>query len=142
MTLPFALPDWLPSWAPILILVPCLLWLLAFLFMPFNVFGVKGRLDVIEARLDEIQGEVRSLALRLPEPTRAAGFDELYAPAPILRPPAPVDGPSDYGPPAAAPPRVADRPPIPPPPHDWDRPRDGRRDASPRRAEPRLDWRS
>jgi hypothetical protein len=27
---------------------------------------VKGRLDMIEARLDEIQGEIRSLSLRLP----------------------------------------------------------------------------
>lgn len=67
MTLPFTLPDWLPWWVSIVVLVPALLFALAFLFMPFSVFGVKGRLEAVEARLDEIQGEIRSLALRLPE---------------------------------------------------------------------------
>ena len=67
MTLPFTLPDWLPWWVPIVLLVPALLYALAFLFMPFSVIGVKSRLEVIEARLDEIQGEIRHLALRLPE---------------------------------------------------------------------------
>ena len=66
MTLPFTLPDWLPWWVPIVLLVPALLYALAFLFMPFSVIGVKSRLEVIEARLDEIQGEIRHLALRLP----------------------------------------------------------------------------
>jgi hypothetical protein len=67
MTLPFPVPDWLPWWAVVAILVPILLYALAFVVMPFNTFGVKGRLDLIEARLDEIQGEIRSLALRLPD---------------------------------------------------------------------------
>jgi hypothetical protein len=67
MTLPLALPDWLPWWVTLVVIVPALLFLLAFLFMPFSVFGVKGRLEGVEARLDEIQGEIRSLALRLPE---------------------------------------------------------------------------
>ena len=80
MTLPFTLPDWLPWWVPIVLLVPALLYALAFLFMPFSVIGVKGRLDVIEARLDEIQGEIRHLALRLPEVGRGADYDEIYAP--------------------------------------------------------------
>ena len=86
MTLPFALPDWLPWWVPIVLLVPLLLYALAFLFMPFSVIGVKGRLDVIEARLDEIQGEIRHLALRLPEVGRAADYDEIYAPEPTVQP--------------------------------------------------------
>jgi hypothetical protein len=43
--------------------------------MPFSVFGVKGRLEAIEARLDEIQGEIRSLALRLPERAVHADYD-------------------------------------------------------------------
>ena len=63
-----------------------LLYALAFLFMPFSVIGVKGRLDVIEARLDEIQGEIRHLALRLPEVGRAADYDEIYAPEPTVQP--------------------------------------------------------
>ena len=82
MTLPFTLPDWLPWWVPIVLLVPALLYVLAFLFMPFSVIGVKSRLEVIEARLDEIQGEIRHLALRLPEMGRAADYDEIYAPEP------------------------------------------------------------
>jgi hypothetical protein len=51
--------------------------------MPFSVFGVKGRLDAIEAQLDELRAELRGLALRLPD--RANPFlagDE--APSPVL----------------------------------------------------------
>ena len=72
MNAPFSLPDWLPWWAIIVILVPVLLYVLAFLVMPFNVFGLRSRLDVIDARLDEIQGEIRALAVRLPEPSAGA----------------------------------------------------------------------
>ena len=84
MTLPFTLPDWLPWWVPIVLLVPALLYALAFLFMPFSVIGVKSRLEVIEARLDEIQGEIRHLALRLPEIGHAADYEEIYAPEPTV----------------------------------------------------------
>jgi hypothetical protein len=163
MTLPFALPDWLPWWVPIVVLVPALLWLLAFLFLPFSVIGTKSRLDVIEARLDEIQGEIRSLALRLPEAGSRSydlrSYDEMYAAPPRQAPPAEAEA-------------LPDRPPIPPPPTDWyERPAAGptplpgsrragrpdpfaadklagppaeprieRRPASARRAEPRLNW--
>ena len=99
MTLPFTLPDWLPWWVPIVLLVPALLYALAFLFMPFSVIGVKSRLEVIEARLDEIQGEIRHLALRLPETGRAADYDEIYAPEPTVpaarAPPPVIDAPAD-----------------------------------------------
>lgn len=85
MTLPQFLPIWAPWWAQLALIVLALLFGLLFLLMPFSVFGVKGRLDVIEARLDEIQGEIRSLALRLPEPmgqrTSDIGFD-LHGSAP------------------------------------------------------------
>lgn len=70
MTLPFAFPSWAPWWVPLVVLAPALLYGLVFLAMPFSVFGVKARLDILEARLDEIQGEIRSLSLRLPEPGR------------------------------------------------------------------------
>jgi hypothetical protein len=146
MTLPFTLPDWLPWWVPIVLLVPALLYVLAFLFMPFSVIGVKSRLEVIEARLDEIQGEIRHLALRLPEAGRGNDYDEVYAPEPLE-------------PPRRAQP-MATRPPIPPASHELDdepprepqsraprreAERDTGRDAQrPRpgggRAEPRLDW--
>jgi len=129
MTLPFTLPDWLPWWVPIVLLVPALLYALAFLFMPFSVIGVKSRLDVIEARLDEIQGEIRHLSLRLPEVTRTADYDEIYPSEPVAQP--------RRGPP------VITRPPIPPASHELEdrEPRElsARRGGS-GRSEPRLDW--
>lgn len=153
MSLPFTLPDWLPWWVPLVLLLPALLYALAFLFMPFSVIGVKSRMEVIEARLDEIQNEIRHLALRLPAaPNRAADFDDLYPP-PAAPPPRPE-------------PREMTRPPIPPaaytdmdedeeaaprerpapPPHT--RPiRAGEQQPQPRaqgrppgRSEPRLNW--
>ena len=45
LNLPFALPVWLPGWAIVLVALPVLLWGLAFLMMPFSVFGVKLRLE-------------------------------------------------------------------------------------------------
>jgi len=76
MPIPFTFPDWVPWWLQLLAVVVAILLGLAFLFMPFSVFGVKSRLEAVEARLDEIQGEIRSLALRLPEPGRGASFDD------------------------------------------------------------------
>ena len=106
MTLPFALPDWAPPWASFVLLVVAGLFGLAFLLMPFSVFGVKGRLDAVEARLDEIQGEIRSLILRLPEPGRVEYEAD---PEPPRRWTEPLDRPP-------IPPRtmVMDRPPPPP----------------------------
>ena len=93
MTLPFTLPDWAPPWVGFVLLVVAGLFCLAFLLMPFSVFGLKGRLDVVEARLDEIQGEIRSLVLRLPEPGRVEYEPDLEAPRrwaePARRPPIP-----------------------------------------------------
>jgi hypothetical protein len=106
MTSLFSLPDWLPWWVPIAVLVPALLYLLVFLLMPFSVFGLKGRLEAIELRLDEIQGEIRTLVLRLPESrSRALDWTEQLppiAPAPHVEddrpvrppiPPAPMQAP-------------------------------------------------
>jgi hypothetical protein len=133
MILPFTVPDWLPWWVPIVLLVPALLYALAFLFMPFSVIGVKSRLEVIEARLDEIQNEIRHLSLRLPAAARAADFDEIYAPEAAVQP-------------RRAPAEMT-RPPIPPASHelhDYDSrepSRTARRDPDRSgRAEPRLDW--
>ena len=80
MNMPFALPDWVPWWVPLVLLVPALLYALAFLFMPFSVLGVKTRLELIESRLDEIQQEIRHLALRLPAGPREVDFEDVYAP--------------------------------------------------------------
>jgi hypothetical protein len=61
------LPGGLPWWVTLAILVPVALYGLLFLAMPFSVFGTKSRLEQIDARLDEIQEELRGLALRLPD---------------------------------------------------------------------------
>jgi len=144
MTLPFTLPDWLPWWVTLVVLVPALMFLLAFLFMPFSVFGVKGRLEGVEARLDEIQGEIRSLALRLPErleryerdprviepPPRRWAEDDRPPIPPASRPPAPRRAEYDDDTPVPFARPVEDRPP-PPPTRRVDPSRGGR-------AEPRL----
>jgi hypothetical protein len=83
MTLPFPVPDWLPGWALIALLAIGILYLVAFLALPFAVFGVKGKLDLLDARIDALQGEIRALSLRLP----AAGARGDIAPA---SPPAPL----------------------------------------------------
>ena len=55
-----AIPG-LPDWIGLVVLLVLGLAMLAFLAMPFSVFGVKARLEQIEAQLDEIQTEMRSL---------------------------------------------------------------------------------
>jgi hypothetical protein len=144
MNLPVTFPDWVPWWVPLILLLPALLYALAFLFMPFSVIGLKNRLEVMEARLDEIQNEIRHLSLRLPapEPERPLRtFDEGYV---AHTPPRPTEN-------------IAIRPPIPPAPHelldeyedDHDGPplTESNRPVRPRaevrtsRSEPRLNWR-
>jgi hypothetical protein len=70
MSTPYSVPDWMPWWAQLLAVVVAILLALSFAMMPFSVFGIKPRLEALEARLDEIQGEIRALSLRLPEPAR------------------------------------------------------------------------
>jgi hypothetical protein len=96
MTTPFSFPDWVPWWAQLLVIVLGILLGLAFALMPFSVFGLKSRLEAVEARLDEMQGEIRALALRLPEPARRGAYEEdlvIRATSPAaeaaLRPPIP-----------------------------------------------------
>jgi len=137
MSLPFTLPPWLPWWVPILVLVPAILYALLFLLMPFSVIGVKGRLDVIEARLDEIQGEIRTLSLRLGEPVRGSyrPDEDAYDTNPLPQRAAPAT-PAAYS-----------RPPVPPAPDPYSyddrdngrlaRPSRPQRDAGRDRDEPR-----
>jgi len=73
MTLPFGLgtlpvPDWMPWWLPAVLLVPLVVYALLVLLVPFSTFGLRGRLEAIEAQMDDIQHELRSLSLRLPPP--------------------------------------------------------------------------
>lgn len=149
MNIPFAWPDWLPGWLPFVILVPVLLYVLVFLAVPFAVFGVKGRLDLLEARLDEIQGEIRLLSLRLPEPSRSDPYADRPAAA---RPPIPPAGTNERLPDGALPPPRSIRaiddvgqrrwPPEPDDAgHGNDRAAPRRRPTErPDRSEPRLDW--
>ncbi len=87
-----SLPEWLPWWAVLLILVPVTLYLALFLMMPFHTFGVRSRIGALEGRIDELQEEIRALTLRLPERGMDGygGYDRGGAP-PI--PPAAHDGP-------------------------------------------------
>jgi hypothetical protein len=111
----------LPEWSGLVVLVVLALVALAYLLMPFSVFGVKGRLEAIEAQLDEIQTEMRTLALRLPDPgRRRPPVEEDWAEPPGARR-------MDPEPP---PPRAT--PPVPPP-AAWP-------DRGGGRAEPRVDW--
>lgn len=81
MPLTLPLPSWVPWWGQLLILVLAILFGLAFLMMPFAVFGLKGRLDFLEAQLDDIHAELRMLATRLPDPDRRPA----RAPAPVVQ---------------------------------------------------------
>jgi hypothetical protein len=124
-TLPFALPDWLPPWAFLLLALPVLLWVLAFLLVPFSVIGVKARLEALETQLQAIQDDLRSPPARPPGVTRprTEEYEELpnfgrlktaqaqrYDPVPSIPPipPAPLTplGPRDDG----AGPRLPARP--------------------------------
>jgi len=82
MNLPFALPDWMPGWAFLLLALPVLLYLLAFLLMQFSVFGVKARLEALEAQVDSLHDEVRTMAMRAagvlpPAATRLDDVDDV-----------------------------------------------------------------
>ena len=148
MSLPLTIPTWIPGWLLLALAVPVLLWFLAFLMVPFNVFGVKARLETMESELEELNEQIRVMQLRaagtLPtvSPTRntESSYDDLPNFAQLKRaraePPAPVEEPP-----------AARRPPIPTP-----QPRGsfGQRESMvprehaappprPRRTEPRLD---
>lgn len=166
MTFPFglgtiALPDWMPWWLAVPLLVLALGYALLALAVPFSVIGLWRRLDVLEVRLDEIHGELQGLAMRLtaarhepPEwPFRsqehaapevdAHAERSLYGHARAPIPPAapvadaPRPAPSPTAPPAPRmrpPDRLADRL------VDEPSPRPRAANERPVRAEPRLDW--
>ncbi len=122
MTLPILFPDWVPWWVQSLAVIVAVLFGLALLLMPFSVFGTKSRLELLEARLEDMHQDLRALALRLPD--RSSPGDA-------------YDGPLL---PARAREEHSTRPPIPPPAYY---PEEAREPARPqrggRRVEPRLD---
>ncbi len=82
LNLPSMLPAWLPSWAFLLLALPILLWALAFLLMPFSVFGVKARLESLEEQVASLHEELRIMALRAsgglpPPPSEFHPYDEV-----------------------------------------------------------------
>lgn len=108
----------LPGWVGIVLLVAISVSVLAFLAMPFSVFGVKSRLEAVEAELADLRSEIRALLRQPPAAApRAAVDEEWVAPPRSLRRAPEIE------------PRVT--PPVPPPPA---------RPARVARAEPRLDW--
>ena len=110
----------LPSWTGLILALLLGLLVLAFLGMPFAVYGVKSRLEALEVQMAELRAELRR-----------AG--------PAAAPRAPVE--QDWEEPAGftrreveAGPRLSA--PVPPPPaYSAPPPRE-------RRAEPKLDWRA
>ena len=62
--LPFALPDWMPAWMFLLLAVPVLLYALAFLLMPFSVFGVRSRIEALESQIESLHDELRMMSMR------------------------------------------------------------------------------
>jgi len=126
----------LPDWAALILLVVGLTIVLAWVLMPFSVFGVKGRIEALEARLEVMHEELRQLNARLAQghAVRSADF-AIPAESPILRADAAI----------MPEPRIA--PPIPPPPVVPERsvrPASSQRPEpivpQPGRAEPRLAW--
>ena len=82
MTLPFALgdiplPDWMPGWVPVVLLIPAVVWLLMALAMPFAILGTRSRLEGIESQLDDLHAELRGLTARLGPPLEAPLPDRL-----------------------------------------------------------------
>lgn len=94
-------PDWMPLWAQLLVIAVVIVFGLAFLMMPFAVFGVKGRLGELELQIQEMQAELRGLSMRLAagaghsaRPVQEESLSRPAAPEGVLveeiRPPEPV----------------------------------------------------
>lgn len=74
----------LPEWTGLIALLVLLLLALCLLVMPFSVFGLKGRLESIEAQLDDLRAELRVIASRMPDAPRPSwqAEAELNLPSP------------------------------------------------------------
>lgn len=66
-------PEWMPPWAQAALLVGGILFALVWLLVPFAVFGVKGRLDNLAVQLDDLQAQLRVMAMGLNSAPPAAG---------------------------------------------------------------------
>jgi hypothetical protein len=82
MNLPLMLPAWIPGWVVLLLALPVLLYVLAFLLMPFSVFGVKARIESLEAQIDSLHEDLRTMAMRAsgvlpPSSTEFDAYDDV-----------------------------------------------------------------
>lgn len=107
----------LPSWVGLIVLIAIAVSLLALLAMPYAVFGVKSRLEAVEAELADLRTEIRTL-LRQPGATARATVEDDYVAPPSRRAEPRFTAPEP------------NRAPVPPPAARVVR----------GRAEPRLDW--
>ncbi|MDE7547139.1 hypothetical protein PY793_03940 [Acetobacter fabarum] len=83
MTLSF--PEWVPLWGQLLVLAVGIVFGLAFMMMPFAVFGVKGRLAELSLQMEELQAELRARAMQANGvPDGYAGY-EAEPPLPFTR---------------------------------------------------------
>lgn len=118
-----AIPG-LPDWLSFVLLLAGLGFALAFLLMPFAVFGLKSRLEAIEQRLADTDESLRALARQVaaaPPLSRAADVDDPPIAA-LARPrPRPAEPVRSGMPPVPPPPVMPQLQPEP-------------------RAEPRIDW--
>ncbi|WP_323990713.1 hypothetical protein [Nguyenibacter sp. L1] len=109
MPLPFL--DWMPWWLQLVLLILGTLFAFVWLLMPFAVFGVKGRLDALALQIEDLQAELRVLAVP-PEERRPLAAARAAAVAPMV---SPVAGPGSEmangaapGGAGVAPPRAGD----------------------------------
>jgi hypothetical protein len=73
----------LPAWTGLAAALALALLALCLLVMPFSVFGLKSRLETIEAQLDELQADLRAISARLADaPRRSVMMDDLEMPSP------------------------------------------------------------
>lgn len=72
-----SLPDWMPWWAVVGVLVPVAFYLALFLMMPFSTFGLRARLRELEAQIEALHEELRALTLRLPERGLGRGLGQM-----------------------------------------------------------------
>lgn len=82
MSLPFSIPPWMPGWLFLLLALPALLYVLVFAMMPFSVFGVKARIESLEAQIDSLHEDLRTMAMRAngilpPASTQLDAYDDV-----------------------------------------------------------------
>ena len=80
-------PQWMPPWAQAALLVGGMLFALVWLLVPFAVFGVKGRLDNLAVQLDDLQAQLRVMAMGLNSAPPAAGetLPDMLDPRPSMQ---------------------------------------------------------